>query len=1077
MISSTARDLPEHRQKVMDACMRLQLFYPDMMEYLTATDANALEVSLRIVDRADLYLGVFAFRYGYIPQDQTISVTEAEYDRAVERGIPRLIFLVSDKHPVVPADVETGDGAVKLTKLKERLKKERVVAFFDSPSDLEAQVTQALVPYLDSDLTTSPKINAPQPLIHSLPTQQEIEDREEECATILRAMSAGDHRVCAFAAPGGFGKTGLLARVVRTLSPDGANLLERVTLPDGDTIETRVAALLHVDCRADVKLSALFANAGRLIGQEQEFEEIYNSDGGLSDKLQEIFSRLSANRQKHVWLLFDNFESVLSEKGEVVNPDLREFFSSVFAGGHNVLALIVTREVPKFSPRERVTELETVGRSLFEGLPLEHCVAFLKKNGAAEGLVGSDQEIDGVLKEFAERVHRIPLALVWAIGYLQETGFTLRQILDRPDLFENFDQEQERDSQRYENKGMKRLHYEQLTIQPSESLPLLRLLAFFKRAVPKGALAHLLDEIELNKTLTRLERNKLITHKESADAYTRYLKDPLEINLYGLHPVICENEFFDARPDDLVLYETAAKEYGTRAYAAVDVGRFAYGLDVYDCAEKLYAYLTKETNRGDLLWNCAEMLMNKGIALANLTRLGEAIAEYDKAVGIYEWLVNVERPELADEQRQQLAHSLALAYMNRGIALAKVIRLGEAIVEFDKAIAIYERLINEEQQTHPAKFLALTYMNKGNTLVDLTRLAEALAEYDKAVAIYERLVAEEQQADLAGELANSYMNKGNALQNLNRLPEAIVEYDKSIAIYEQLVTEAQQANLAGELAKSYMNKGAGLSGLSRFHEAVAEYDKALVIYERMVNEEQQAHLAVELANTYMNKANAFTNLTQLDDAIAEYDKSVAILERLVNDEQQAHLAPGLALAYMNKSAAFQSLTRFSEATAEIDKAIAIYERLVKQENQAQLTKDLATAYMSKALNLEGQSNFEGASFYYGESLQARRFCVEQLKMFWIMPELLETAHYRFLTLLSMQRWPAAAGDVLQILSWFNSYYIDQSIDGSFRQAAAGKVVQMLIDVRALSDAQRGLLDAALGDKAAGVRSLIDGLGS
>jgi hypothetical protein len=84
--------------------------------------------------------------------------------------------------------------------------------------------------------------------------------------------------------------------------------------------------------------------------------------------------------------LFDNFESVLNEKSEVVNPDLREFFSSVFAGGHCVRALIVTRELPKFSPRERVMELETVGKSLFDGLPLVDCVEFLKKNGAAEGL-------------------------------------------------------------------------------------------------------------------------------------------------------------------------------------------------------------------------------------------------------------------------------------------------------------------------------------------------------------------------------------------------------------------------------------------------------------------------------------------------------------------------------------------------------------------------------------------------------------------------------------------------------------------------------------------------------------------
>ncbi|HKG21478.1 MAG TPA: DUF4062 domain-containing protein [Blastocatellia bacterium] len=154
MISSTARDLPEHREKVMHACLRLGMFYPDMMEHLTATDANALEVSLSMVDKAEIYVGIFAFRYGYVPEGETISVTEAEYNRAVNRGIPRLIFLMSNEHPVKPSDVETGEGAEKLDRLKERLKKERVAGFFDSADDLKAQVIQALVSYREPDLTT-----------------------------------------------------------------------------------------------------------------------------------------------------------------------------------------------------------------------------------------------------------------------------------------------------------------------------------------------------------------------------------------------------------------------------------------------------------------------------------------------------------------------------------------------------------------------------------------------------------------------------------------------------------------------------------------------------------------------------------------------------------------------------------------------------------------------------------------------------------------------------------------------------------------------------------------------------------
>src|SRR5437870_12697151 len=96
MISSTLRDLPTHRKEVMDACLRQDMF-PKMMEHLPASDAEAISVSLKLVDEANIYLGVFAHRYGYVPKTnnpQQISITEMEYNRAVERRIPRLIFLM-----------------------------------------------------------------------------------------------------------------------------------------------------------------------------------------------------------------------------------------------------------------------------------------------------------------------------------------------------------------------------------------------------------------------------------------------------------------------------------------------------------------------------------------------------------------------------------------------------------------------------------------------------------------------------------------------------------------------------------------------------------------------------------------------------------------------------------------------------------------------------------------------------------------------------------------------------------------------------------------------------------------------
>ena len=153
MISSTARDLPAHRKEVGEACLRQGVF-PLMMEHLPASDAEAIAVSLRMVDDAGLYLGVIGHRYGYVPAGQCRSITEMEYDRAVERQRPRLIFLMHDDHPVRAAEVEKGEGANRLEAFKERLKAERVVSFFKSPEDLRGQVIDGLSRHRPRDLSS-----------------------------------------------------------------------------------------------------------------------------------------------------------------------------------------------------------------------------------------------------------------------------------------------------------------------------------------------------------------------------------------------------------------------------------------------------------------------------------------------------------------------------------------------------------------------------------------------------------------------------------------------------------------------------------------------------------------------------------------------------------------------------------------------------------------------------------------------------------------------------------------------------------------------------------------------------------
>ena len=144
MISSTARDLPKHREQVRLACERAGFAPHEMMENLTAEDASAVDVSLRMVADADVYLGILAYRYGTIPKGYDVSITELEYDRAVELNKPRLIFFIHKDHQVTIDDVETGPAADKLKALKERIGDTRVAAWFKSPEDLRGDVVEAL---------------------------------------------------------------------------------------------------------------------------------------------------------------------------------------------------------------------------------------------------------------------------------------------------------------------------------------------------------------------------------------------------------------------------------------------------------------------------------------------------------------------------------------------------------------------------------------------------------------------------------------------------------------------------------------------------------------------------------------------------------------------------------------------------------------------------------------------------------------------------------------------------------------------------------------------------------------------
>lgn len=142
-VSSTFKDLEEYRKKV--SLVLRQMGHEDVaMEYFVAEDKKPLDKCLEAVDSSDLYVGIFAWRYGDRPNGYDKSFTELEYREAVRCEKECLIFLL-DKSAPWPRDLmDEGDDDLKIKELRKEFSINHVVSYFKSSEDLATKVGNAI---------------------------------------------------------------------------------------------------------------------------------------------------------------------------------------------------------------------------------------------------------------------------------------------------------------------------------------------------------------------------------------------------------------------------------------------------------------------------------------------------------------------------------------------------------------------------------------------------------------------------------------------------------------------------------------------------------------------------------------------------------------------------------------------------------------------------------------------------------------------------------------------------------------------------------------------------------------------
>jgi hypothetical protein len=154
-LSSTYEDLKEYRAAVFTALEKAGLDVVRMEAY-TAADERPVDVCLQDVARSDIYVGLYAWRYGYEPPAEHgnthgKSITELEYRQAEQRKLRKLLFFA---HPDTKAhwprrfsDEVTGEGerGAKLTTFRSELGAEKTASFFRTPDELATLVLAAIM--------------------------------------------------------------------------------------------------------------------------------------------------------------------------------------------------------------------------------------------------------------------------------------------------------------------------------------------------------------------------------------------------------------------------------------------------------------------------------------------------------------------------------------------------------------------------------------------------------------------------------------------------------------------------------------------------------------------------------------------------------------------------------------------------------------------------------------------------------------------------------------------------------------------------------------------------------------------
>jgi predicted Zn finger-like uncharacterized protein len=280
-------------------------------------------------------------------------------------------------------------------------------------------------------------------------------------------------------------------------------------------------------------------------------------------------------------------------------------------------------------------------------------------------------------------------------------------------------------------------------------------------------------------------------------------------------------------------------------------------------------------------------------------------------------------------------------------------RRAQAIADlaaYEEARRIFERLVARGRQDLEED-LATLCMEKASVHQDCEDWPGAATLYDRAIALWERLLERGDGRHLRFGLAVACMNQGARMNELGDNRAAVALYDRAISIAERLVEQEGRRELRGDLALFCRNKAVAMNDLGDKRAALALYDRAITLYERLVVQEGRRELQENLALACLNEAIAVNDLGDKRAAVALYDRAVTLYERLVEQEGRRELAGDLAWGMVNRAETLLLLGRREQAQTDARTAVRMLRSEIARTGHADLQRvlDYATTALKELL--------------------------------------------------------------------------------------------------------------------------------